>query len=55
MWITRMITTKMVSGRLRVWYLSWIVEVRKARQCYELVKATLAAVDRWSEKDYSGC
>lgn len=41
--------------RLKVWFLSWIAEARKVRQCCELVKAILAAADRWNEKDYCGC
>lgn len=51
----RTITMRKALDRLKVWFLSWIAEARKARRCCELVKAILAAAGRWNEKDYCGC
>lgn len=45
---------KMASVRPKVWFLFWIAEARKVRRCCELVKAILAVVDKWNEKDYCG-
>lgn len=47
--------TRKALDRLKVWFLSWIAEARKARRCCELVKAISAAADRWNGKDYCGC
>lgn len=49
-----MITMKMVLDHLRVWFLFWIEETRKAQRCYGLVKVILVAVGKWNGKDYSG-